>query len=308
MKLARAIVLFGVVLLRSGACVAIQPVGSPVPGSEPPPGGPPVALPPGGETVVATATLAAQPSLTVTAVITGSLTPTATAPTDTPPPPAVTDTPAPTDTPLPEPTSTPTDTPPPTSTPTPTPTEGPPPTPTPLPNAVFVRDHRSIVQGSDLLVVGEVTNGSAYPVFNVTVSAAFYDASGGLIGAAEAPALLPQTSPTQNNPFKVRLSNAPASVSTYELALRWDELTAMGYDRVTVVSQEVDASNGIAVRGELRNDGSAPVSDIVVAASFYDAAGNIVDTYQGAAEVTNLGPGATDCVCHPDRPNRPGIR
>jgi hypothetical protein len=286
MKTAILLVAIGMTLLLLGACVAVQPV-EPLPQESETPA-PPSEASPISETASPTATVTTQPTITATATITASPSPTVPV---TPPP--DTETPSPTETAPPEPTSTPTETPLPTSTATATPTEGPPPTPTSLPDAVFLRDHRSLTRGSDVLVVGEVTNGSANPVFNVTVSAAFFDASGNLIGAAESQAFLPQTLSTQNNPFKIRLANAPATVSSYELALRWDELSALGYDRVTIVSEEVDTENDVVIRGELRNDGSAPISDLVVAASFYDAAGHVLDTYRGAAAATDLAPGAT---------------
>ncbi len=142
-----------------------------------------------------------------------------------------------------------------------------------------------------MLVVGEVANGSGNPVYNVTVSAAFFDQGGKLIGAQEALAFLPQTLPTQNNPFKIVLANAPASVSTYELALRWDELTAQGFDRITIVSEEVETEPSVSVRGDLRNDGFSPMSNIAVAATFYDAAGHVLDAYPGSVATAALDPG-----------------
>lgn len=293
MKTAITLAALCVGLLLFGACAASTPAREPVQHAVSPLDSP---LP----TEDTAATLVAQPVVTATAVITTATPMTTVVPSPEPP---VTETPAPTDTPEPEPepsdtpepgpTDTPTATPQPTLTPTVTPTEGPPPTPTPLPNAVFVRDHRSVRSGSDMHVVGEVANGAGSPVYNVTVSAAFFDGSGNLIGASEAPAFLPQTLPTQNNPFKIVLANAPASVSTYDLALRWDDLTALGYDRVTVVSQEVETENGVTIRGELRNDGFAAMSELVVATSFYDANGHVLDTSRGTVAGGPLAPGET---------------
>lgn len=297
MKSTVALVTFAIVLLALGACTAVtttEPAAQRAPADSAPPGGtPPAGLGERMPTVVASPL-----PITATADMTTTLpvTPTLSTPTVSPEPPE-TGTPAPTDTPLPQPTDTPEPPPsptePPTATATVTPTEGPTPTPSPLPKTVFVRDHRSVRRGSAMEIVGEVTNGSASPVYNATVSAAFYDSQGNLLGASESAAFLPQTLPTQNNPFKVRLANAPASVSSYELALRWDELTPSGFDRVTIVSAEVESEQGITVRGELRNDGSSPITDIVLALSFYDAAGHVLDTYGGRADSDTLAPGAT---------------
>ena len=315
MKSTVVLVAFLASLVVLSACAAMSPIApaapespltgaeniapsenSPLAGVTKTPIGAETVLPAGTITVTAPAmgTPTASLPLTVTATITASPTLTATAspiaPTATPVPPG-TETPA-TNTPEPQPTESPTPEPP-TSTPTATATEGPSPTPTPLPNAVFVRDHRSITRGSDLQVVGEVANGSASPVYNVTVSAAFFDKDGNLLGASEGQAMLPQTLPTQNNPFKITLSNAPASVSSYELALRWDDLVTQGFDRITLVNSDVSTEPTLSITGEVRNDGSSSMSNVVVSASFYDAAGHIIDAYRGTVMGSPIAPGAS---------------
>ena len=105
--------------------------------------------------------------------------------------------------------------------------------------------------------------------------------------------MLPQTLPTQNNPFKITLSNAPASVSSYELALRWDDLTTQGFDRITLVNSEATTDPTLSITGEVRNDGSSPMSNVVLSASFYDAAGHILDAYQGSMMGSPIAPGAS---------------
>lgn len=271
-----------------GAMAGCTPVQAP-----PPPGssqdtvGPPPAEPPQPVGTVITATAESTASLTATATAPVTVTATLTV---TPQPPQETETPAPTATEAP-PTSTPTEPPTATATLTPTPTEGPPPTPTPLPEAIFLRGHRSFTRGSDLYVVGEAGNGAGYPVYNVTVIATFFDGAGQLVGATEAATFLPMTAPMQFNPFKLRLANAPANIAKYDLSLRWDDFTVMGFERVTVVSEELSTENGIEVRGELRNDGPAAISGVMAVATFYTAEGDVADVSLGSVASPDLAPG-----------------
>ncbi len=243
-------------------------------------------------TVTATGTLTVTATPTMTAIVTGTVTPTATMPisgtatpttttpiTGTPtvtatsvftgtPTPVTTQTatattsPGPTTTGMPtsQPTgtTTPPVTPAPTKSPTPTPTQGPPPPPTPLPKSVFVNNQHTFTKGSSLFVVGDVVNGSSQPVYAVKVIATFYDSAGKLVGAQQGQTFLPQTVPTQANPFKIELANAPSDVSRSDFALTWDEISVATYDRASVISQNTRNENGVEVYGELRNDQRTP--------------------------------------------------
>jgi hypothetical protein len=170
---------------------------------------------------------------------------------------------------------------------------GPAPPPTPLPATVFARNHRVYYEGETLYLVGEAVNGAPYPVFDVKVIATFYDAGGQLVGAQETLAALPATVPTQANPFKLALANAPAGVDRYELSLTWNDITLHTYDRVTVVSESTRTDHGVEVYGELRNDHMSEIRDIRLVVSFYDGAGAVVDLYQGSPASSSLPPGAT---------------
>jgi hypothetical protein len=186
-----------------------------------------------------------------------------------------------------------TGTPSPTVSPTVTPTPGPSPTPTKLPSTIFLGSHRSYRDGSSLVVVGEAINGGPTPVFGVTVIATFYDAGGNLVGATQASAFLPQTIPTQANPFKLQLPNAPAAVNNYSLTLRWDDISLNLYDRATMLKEEVHQENGIEIVGEIRNDHRSDLQNLVVVATFYDESGAVLDVIPGQASVTSLAPDTT---------------
>jgi len=141
--------------------------------------------------------------------------------------------------------------------------------------------------------VGEVVNGSPSPVYNVTVIATFYDTSGALVGAMQALAYLPATIPTQANPFKIQLANAPASVSTYQLALHYDDISIVTYDRPTIISEDVKTENGIEITGQMRNDHRSALQNLVVVTTFYDNTGAVLDVVPGQVSLASIPAGAT---------------
>lgn len=238
-----------------------------------------------------TDTLTATVVPTTTVIPTATIIPTTTAITTATVEPTVTTIPTGTIEPTPSPI--PTTTPPPPTPPTATPTAGPSPTPTPMPATVFLGSHHSYRAGSAFIVVGEAINGGSSPVFGVTIIATFHDAGGNLVGASESAALLPQTLPTQANPFKLQLLNAPANIDRYEVTLRWDEITINSFDRATIVREEISTNNGIEITGEIRNDHRSDLRNLVVVATFYDESGNVVDVVPGQTSVASLSPGDT---------------
>ncbi len=53
----------------------------------------------------------------------------------------------------------------------------------------------------------------------------------------------------------------------------------MGYERVTVLGEELDTEDGIEVRGELRNDGLAAIANVMAVVTFYTETGDVADVY-----------------------------
>jgi len=141
--------------------------------------------------------------------------------------------------------------------------------------------------------VGEVINGEHFPVFNVKVIGSFYDASGNLVGAQESVTELVQIEPELNSPFKLQVANSSGNISRYELTLVWDDISIVDYEELTILSQEARDEGQLEVFGELRNDGSVAVRDIVVVVTFYDSSGAVVDVYRGSVAQLTLGRGET---------------
>jgi hypothetical protein len=160
-----------------------------------------------------------------------------------------------------------------------------------LPSTVFVRNDRSYYDGSSFVVVGEAVNGGPASVFNVKIIAAFYDAGNHLVGAQEVLAFLPQTQVTQANPFKLQLANAPGNITRYELALTWDDFSVVQFDRPTITREEVKQEDGLEITGDLRNDHRSTLRNLVMVATFYDAAGAVLDIVPGTTAAPSLAPG-----------------
>ena len=129
-------------------------------------------------------------------------------------------------------------------------------------------------------VVGEVMNGESFPVFNTKVIASFYDANNNLVGAQESVALLARIDTELSSPFKLSIPDS-GNIDHYELTLVWDEISIIDSQELTILSQEARTDDQLEIVGELRNDGSVTVSNIVVVVTFYDETGAVIDVYQG---------------------------
>lgn len=162
---------------------------------------------------------------------------------------------------------------------TPTPAT-PPATPTAIPGTVFLSNHRGYVADGAYYVVGEVMNGESFPVFNTKVIASFYDANNNLVGAQESTTLLARIDTEISSPFKLSIPDS-GNIDHYELTLVWDEISIIDSQELTILSQEARTDGQLEIVGELRNDGSVTVSNIVVVVTFYDETGAVIDVYQG---------------------------
>jgi hypothetical protein len=153
-----------------------------------------------------------------------------------------------------------------------------------------VRSHSSYTRDTTRVVVGEIVNGTAGPVYRVRITATFFNNNDQVVATQEGSAYLAQTSPDQRNPFKLQVDNAPDDITRYELSLRWDDVSVVSYQDLTVMSQELRQSEGPVIAGELRNDFEENLGSVVVVITLYDAAGNVVDAYQSTPNATQLAP------------------
>jgi len=138
-----------------------------------------------------------------------------------------------------------------------------------------VASHRGFSDGSSYIVVGEVLNTAGVPVFGVKVIGNFYDSGGNLVGAQQAQTSLAMTEPEVATPFKLRVENLASAVARYELTVTWEDVSLIEFRPLAVVDAEVRQGE---VVGQIRNDQESTLTSIVVAVTFYDAAGGVVDT------------------------------
>lgn len=169
---------------------------------------------------------------------------------------------------------------------TPTPAT-PPATPTAIPGTVFLSNHRGYAADGVYYVVGEVMNGESFPVFHAKVIASFYDANNNLVGAQESVTLLPRIDTELSSPFKLSIPDS-GNIDHYELTLVWDDISIIDSQELTILSQETRTDGQLEVFGELRNDGSVAVGNVVVVVTFYDETGAVVDVYQGAVSKPDI--------------------
>jgi hypothetical protein len=228
---------------------------------------------------------------TQTATSTPTSTPTAAA-TITLEPPQPTATPTLTASPThstPQPTATATSTPVLTATATPMPT----PTRTPFPSAVFVRSHSSYALGAQLVVVGELLNGAAYDVYAPRVHGRFYNSGGALIATAEVQVAFAELEIERPAPFRMIADIDPAAVHRYELSVSFEEISINEYREPDVLTYSVVERNGhLAVVGELHNGHEMALSSVVVAATFYDEDGEVIDVAVTVLIGGEISPGA----------------
>ena len=163
-------------------------------------------------------------------------------------------------------------------------------TPSPAFN-LRIPSRRDIVQEAegqrDLVIVGEVINQSVATAYDIGLEARFFNSANQLVAVTSGNAYLGRTTTNQRNPFTLFLANAPATIvpARTQLIATAYSTGVEDYRPVTVVSDD-DAQTpyGTDVTGQLRNDQTVPLISAYPVATFYDAAGNVVDVTYGYAD------------------------
>ena len=167
------------------------------------------------------------------------------------------------------------------------------PTSTPVPATVFVRSHATYPSGSQLVLVGEVVNGAAYEVFGVRVHAEFFDRSGESIADSEAMAVFGKLEVERPAPFLMLVDVDPSAVRQYELTVFHDDFSIVEFRDLEVSAVSVVEREGrTAIVGRLHNPHETALNSVVVAATFFDDAGEVVDVVELAMFGETITPGA----------------
>lgn len=153
--------------------------------------------------------------------------------------------------------------------------------------AITIVSHSLIDAGSGITnIVGEVRNDSPEKIGWVQVSGKFYDSAGQLIHLADGPVQLGELRPGEKGPFGIYIDDAAVSegIANYTLSAGLDSdflqdkpaALKVGVGKHGMVERGVGLPL-YQVIGNVTNTGNLPAESVDVIATFYDAAGNIVD-------------------------------
>lgn len=152
---------------------------------------------------------------------------------------------------------------------------------------ITIVSHSLIDAGSGITnIVGEVRNDSPEKIGWVQVSGKFYDSAGQLIHLADGPVQLGELRPGEKGPFGIYIDDAAVSedIANYTLSAGLDSdflqdkpaALKVGVGKHGIVERGVGLPL-YQVIGNVTNTGNLPAESVDVIATFYDAAGNIVD-------------------------------
>lgn len=178
-------------------------------------------------------------------------------------------------------------------TPEKTPTSPPSPPEAPIQDDVYIRSHRSTVEGGNYVVVGEIINGRAFPVYGAKIIGTFFDNSGTVVGAQEELTLFPKTDIEESNPFKLSVTDPSGQIERYELTLVWEDISIIEFLPVDVRNTKLEEEDGLTVSGELGNSQGTELTSIIVGVTFYDEDGNVVAVFDQFFGSESLAPGET---------------
>jgi hypothetical protein len=147
--------------------------------------------------------------------------------------------------------------------------------------------HSLIDAGSGItIIVGEVRNDSPEKIGWVHVSGKFYDSAGQPIHLADGPVQLGELRPGEKGPFGIYINDDTVSESIANYTLSAGLESDFLQDKPAALKVEVGkygvVERGVGIPlfeviGNVTNTSNLPAESVDVIATFYDAAGNIVD-------------------------------
>ena len=147
--------------------------------------------------------------------------------------------------------------------------------------------HSLIDAGSGItIIVGEVRNDSPKKIGWVHVSGKFYDSAGQPIHLADGPVQLGELRPGEKGPFGIYINDDTVSESIANYTLSAGLESDFLQDKPAALKVEVGkygvVERGVGIPlfeviGNVTNTSNLPAESVDVIATFYDAAGNIVD-------------------------------
>lgn len=147
----------------------------------------------------------------------------------------------------------------------------------------------------DHFAYGEVVNTLNTPVFDVRLTIEYLDASGRVLATADAAPVFSRVEPRSTAPVAKVLFSAPRGVRGYRVAVTgWSSRQLAERRSLTILTTtRRDGFLGAVVSGRGRNDTGKTVSNVVLAASFRNKAGAVVNVFYDYPVLGVLRPGQT---------------
>ena len=159
------------------------------------------------------------------------------------------------------------------------------------PNAITVKSYTSYVQGSDRYIVGEVVNTTNRTVYDVGVTPIVIDANHYEVSKITA-GFIKRLEPNKTTPFKVIISGLAEPIAKLSLPYSYSSSIYPKYGSAQVTVQSSNAYFGTTLAGVILNTNTKTLSEIVVAVTFYDDTGKVVDAEMQLLRGTVLPPQA----------------
>jgi hypothetical protein len=147
----------------------------------------------------------------------------------------------------------------------------------------------------DYILFGEVVNNSDQPVYNVELAVTYYDAGGKVLATDTAAASLSRVEPQGASPFRDPHFGAPAGIARVDVTVEsYTEESLIDYRPLTILStNQRTGAAGVVVTGTFRNDTPAPLSNVLLVASFRNSQGEVVSVLFDYPLIGDLQPGVT---------------
>jgi hypothetical protein len=143
-------------------------------------------------------------------------------------------------------------------------------------NAITVKSYTSYIQGSDRYIIGEVVNTTNYTVYDVGVTPIIVDANHYEVSKITV-GFIKRLEPNKTTPFKVVISGLAEPITKLSLPYSYNSSIYPDYGSAQVTVQSSNAYFGTTLAGVILNTNTKTLSEIVVAITFYDDTGKVVD-------------------------------
>ena len=145
------------------------------------------------------------------------------------------------------------------------------------------------------MLMGEVVNNGAVPLYNVELAVVYRNAAGEIIATGEAAPSLDRIEPGATAPVRDIHFGAPEGIAQYTVSVEgWTTSSLVDYRSLTILRAEKrTGSFGVTVSGQVRNDSGKPLENILLVASFRNSGGDVVAVEYDYPVIGSLQPGQT---------------